>query len=208
MGKIEQVDDHLLFRGGKYQSEDGTSANLVGMFISNKAFSGGTASVKVKFSSVGGNAAAELILFYDPQTKISLHAGITSQNLFSIRQFQNQWTLLEGAGAQDAIEVNREYLIEASVTGSVITLKIDDVLAIKTNLPFVPARTQAGLFAKRLPIINSVNFQQKFILYRLPNPSTISSTSASMVRVLRALKAIHSYFILCHNFSMRFSSGL
>ncbi|CDS48207.1 Mobile element protein [Polaromonas sp. CG9_12] len=64
---------------------------------------------------------------------------------------------------------------------------------------------QAG---KRLPAIHSVMVWQKSSLYLSPNPANISCTSASRVLASRALKSIHSYFILCHSFSMRLSSGL
>ena len=61
---------------------------------------------------------------------------------------------------------------------------------------------------KRSPISFSVIYRQKSKKYFFPNPVNISSTSVSSAWASRALYAIHSYFILCHSFSMRLSSGL
>jgi hypothetical protein len=49
--------------------------------------------------------------------------------------------------------------------------------------------------------------QQKVIRQSEPKPYRILPTSASSISAVRALRAIHSYFILCHSRSMRLSSG-
>ena len=67
---------------------------------------------------------------------------------------------------------------------------------------------EALLVHKRFMKSYSVIDQQKSNVYFSPKPVSISSTSASRVCASRDLNAIHSYFILCQSFSMRFSSGL
>ena len=73
---------------------------------------------------------------------------------------------------------------------------------------YTPVDLDTFAMDKRFMKSYSVIDQQKSNVYFSPKPVSISSTSASRVCASRDLKAIHSYFILCQSFSMRFSSGL
>jgi len=59
--------------------------------------------------------------------------------------------------------------------------------------------------AKRGAILSA---PQKVSLYKLPNPSPISSMARSSSSGVYSLNLSHSYFILCQSNSIRFNSGL
>ena len=92
------------------------------------------------------SSCADIVLYYDPQNKYNLDAGITYQNLFAIRHFDTKWTIHAVTGAPNSIEPGRVYHLEASLRGSTVTLKSDGVEVLKVTLPFPLPQSQVGLF--------------------------------------------------------------
>ena len=177
MGRMEQKKDVIIFRGGKLalpnQEREGTE---IGLFICNKTFSEGTISTDIKFLGKSEASCADIVLFYDPQNRYTLNAGLTYQNLFAIRHFDTRWTIHAVAGAPNAIEAGRTYHLEASLKGSTVSLKSDGVEVLRTALPFVLPQSQVGLFAVdqtdvefRNFIVNSVK-PRAFVVMQFSSP--------------------------------------
>jgi hypothetical protein len=147
MGKMKKTNDALIFKGGKVQLEgEEREGAEIGLFICDQAFSEGSISVDVKFKGTSPNSCADIVLFYDPQNKYTLNAGITSHSLFAIRHFDTKWTNHATTGAPNSIEVNRVYHLEASLRGSTVALKSDGVEVLKFTIPFSLPQRQVGLF--------------------------------------------------------------
>lgn len=149
MGKMKETKDSLIFKGGvtKIQGERGeTEGSEVGLFICDQKFSEGSISVDIIFKDTHESSSADIVLYYDPENKYTLNAGISNLGLFSIRHFDTKWTNHADTGASNLIEANRIYHLEASLHGSTVTLKSDGVEVLKHTLPFSLPRSQVGLF--------------------------------------------------------------
>lgn len=162
MGKMEKKKDSLVFKGGAkpYQDESGErEGSEFGLFICNHTFAEGNISVDVKFKGKSSTGCADIILYYDPQSKFSLHAGIGNIAHFSIRHFDTKWTDHATTGESESIEPNRIYHLEASLFGSTVTLKADGVVVIKHTLPWSIPQSQVGLFCIDKTDIEFNNFK-------------------------------------------------
>jgi hypothetical protein len=138
----------LVFHGGVVREpESEQEGTEIGLFISNRRFSEGTISVDVKFSGTSPNAAADIVLYFDPQNRWTLNAGLTAFNQFAIRHFDTRWTNHATAGAANALVANRKYHIEAQLRGSTVTLRCDGVEVARATLPFSLPESQVGVFA-------------------------------------------------------------
>lgn len=147
MGRMKKTKDSLVFKGGKIPIEgEDREGSEIGLFICDQTFAEGTISVDVKFKGVSQSSCADIVLYYDPQNKYNLDAGITYQNLFAIRHFDTKWTIHAVTGAPNSIEPGRVYHLEASLRGSTVTLKSDGVEVLKVTLPFPLPQSQVGLF--------------------------------------------------------------
>ena len=162
MGKMVETKDSLIFKGGKTTVQDETGereGSEVGLFICDQTFSEGTVSVDVKFKNTHHSSSADIVLYYDPQNKYSLNAGISNQGFFSIRHFDKKWTNHANAGATNSIETNRTYHLEASLHGSTVTLKSDGVEVLRHIIPFSLPQSQIGLFCLDQTDIEFKNFK-------------------------------------------------
>lgn len=159
MGKMSQKKDSIFFKGGKVpiQGEDREGAE-VGLFICDQTFSEGIISVDVRFETTSPSSCADIVLYYDPQNKYTVNAGLTSQNLFAIRHFDTRWTPHAVSGASNAIESGHFYHLEASLRGSTAALKVDGVEVLRTTLPFPLPQSQVGLFCMDHTDIEFKNF--------------------------------------------------
>jgi len=164
MGKMEKKKDVLIFKGGKiqYESEGVEKEGAeIGLFICDQKFSEGIISVDVKFKGSFDGSCADLVLYYDPQSKNTLNAGIGNLQLFSIRHFETKWINHAVSGAPNLIEQNRNYHLEASLKGSTVLLKSGGVEVLRHTLPFPLAQSQVGLFCVNQADIEFKNFNIK-----------------------------------------------
>lgn len=165
MGKIEKKKDVIIFKGGVTESKTkaGKTDEIVevGLFVCDQQFSEGVISVDVKFKGVSSNSIAEIILYYNPEKEVTLNAGIGNFDFFAIRLFDDKWTTYADGGAQGSIKPNRVYHLEASLHASYITLKVDGVEVLGTQIPTSLPRAQVGLFSLNETDIEFKNFKIK-----------------------------------------------
>jgi len=162
MGRMAQKKDALIFKGGKtkFEGESGPQeGSEVGLFICDQYFSEGTISVNVKFKGMHASSCADIVLYYDPQNRYTVDAGIGNVNLFSIRHFDTKWTNHAVSGAPNSIEPNRMYHLEAILQGATVSLKLDGVEVLRHTLPFPLSQSQVGLFCMDQTDIEFTNFK-------------------------------------------------
>jgi hypothetical protein len=148
MGRFSERKNAIVFHGGVVKTADSEQeGSEIGLFICNKRFSEGTISVDVRFSGTSPNSAADIVLYFDPQNRWTLNAGLTTPNQFAIRHFDTRWTIHATAGAPNALIANKKYHIEAQLRGSTVTLCCDGVEVVRATLPFPLPQSQVGLFA-------------------------------------------------------------
>lgn len=159
MGRMDLRKESIIFKGGKVdipgQDQEGSE---IGLFLCNRTFSEGSIAVDVRFDDVSPASCADVVLFYDPQNRYTLNAGLTYQNLFAIRHFDTRWTIHAIAGAANAIEAKRIYRLEASLRGSTVALKCDGVEVLRVVLPFALPQSQVGVFGVGRTNIEFKNF--------------------------------------------------
>jgi hypothetical protein len=121
----------------------------MGLYISGENFSGGDISARIKFEHVGGRQCAEIVAFYDPRFTATLNAGIPPDISFlSIRAWDPpKWNYIVQTGDHStALLEGKEYHLEVSLRGSEISLRCNDVEALKGALPRQYPPGQIGLF--------------------------------------------------------------
>ncbi|HSH38921.1 MAG TPA: hypothetical protein VK993_09055 [Chthoniobacterales bacterium] len=151
---LEERDGNLIFRGGTRKDDTGTGtepiyAAFIGLYISDQVFSGGTISAKATFTNKAPANCFDIVLNYDPTTQNTLDVGFPpySYPLLALREyFQGKWNYLAQIGDREsALEANREYELAVTVSGSVVSVHLDYVEAIRSTLPRQYPQSQVGM---------------------------------------------------------------
>lgn len=147
IGQFEHENETILFKGGKKTLEDGRLLYNVGNYISDQVFGGGVITGEIEFKSLSEFEACEFILYYNPQTQSFLTAGIGSLGLCSVRTWHGgQWNTIAVTGDRTQLKTNHLYKLQVSVRGSRVTLNMDGIDALVTDLPFSLPRGQIGIW--------------------------------------------------------------
>jgi hypothetical protein len=164
LGEFDVVDEEIRFLGKPIQYQD-QPAPAVGNLISDQRFPGGTVEATVLFDDVKERSAAELILSYDPQSRAFLLAGLGGLPwaMFDIRDFRPgvidpPWTNHGAAGARENLKGGRPYKVKATVSGSLVSLHVDDVHVLSATLPYALQEQQVGLWCMADHIIRVTDF--------------------------------------------------
>ncbi len=113
----------------KTQKDELGEDKILNAFVNSSiVFENGTIEFEVQSKDKLG--LCQLIL--NTETGADLNVGLnTSGYLFGITQFNsktNKWELLRGTGEPDTFDIEKTYKIKITVTGSVISLFINDIL--------------------------------------------------------------------------------
>jgi hypothetical protein len=155
MGVFEDSQDGLIFKGREVDTptkepEPVKKTALVGQALCDQKFAEGTISTEVTFADGNEFPSAELVLFYDPNTKAMITAGLgwtTVVGMFSLRQWNGKaWSTIAEAGAIANLKNGRRYKVAASLRGSFVTLTVDGVDVISANIPVAMSESQVGVF--------------------------------------------------------------
>lgn len=140
--------DNITFKGRIIDIEGKPSFPSAGIIICDQNFSGGTISADIEFKEISERSTCEIILFYDPETKYQVNAGLGIFSLFNIRgvdeKFQN--TNYANIGDKSNLKAGIKYHLEVTQRGSKVILSIDGIQTLITNLPFNIPQSQVGLF--------------------------------------------------------------
>lgn len=157
LGHFEQRDDLITFKGEPitYQDIPGPS---IGNYICDQHFSGGTIRGRVRFETIGDASACEFILSYQPSIPGFVTAGVGGGGMFSVRSFVGKWNYHANVGDRANIEAGIDYELQVHVLGSRITVTVDGVDVIMTNLPFVLPQGQVGIWCSDVRPIYISNY--------------------------------------------------
>jgi len=81
--------------------------------------------------------------------------------MYSARSFTNKWIEHSMTGEHKNLEVNKDYNVEVEMKGSQITLKVDNIVVLSTNLPYNLPISQVGLWCQSYSDIHVKNFTVK-----------------------------------------------
>ena len=148
LGNYEVDGGTLWFRGGSTLLSSGSPTSQIGNFISDLSFGGGTISSTILFTGDTTDSAVGLILYYHPETGAFVEAQLGGEALASLRTFASgQWTTHQAHGPSVQLRPNTEYQFKVRVIGSRVTVTLNEIQIIDSNLPFTLPRGQAGVWA-------------------------------------------------------------
>lgn len=148
LGTFELEGEILIFKGGTAAFEGRPAGFQIGNFVSDVYFGGGVARAKVTFRGLSEGSGAGLILYYHPPSGAFVQAQLGVFSLCSVRTWgAQQWTVHATQGQAQQLQANRSYDFRVSVHGSRVTVTVDDVRLIETNLPVSLPHGQAGIWA-------------------------------------------------------------
>lgn len=150
-GKASCKNNEIAFSGG-YSYENGNSSACIGKYskvLSNIRFIEGTIKFKVQISKPTDEAKKliddkklnnffGLTFNYEEfgNEERMGYIGITDHyRMFELKEWNGKWDFWHLSGSGENLEYDYPYEVEIRVEGSVINMKIDDVLIINKNLP-------------------------------------------------------------------------
>lgn len=164
LGDFQKDGETITFKGGKSKTDlMGKQYPMVGNYICDQKFGGGTVEAVIKFPEIAQDVSAcKLILSYDSETRYFVTAGIdvrsNSDFAFSVQHFDTKWTTHSIAGQKSNIKSGKEYKLKVILKGSRLELFINQVSVIETNLPFALPRKQVGIWCQGSKDIIIKNF--------------------------------------------------
>ena len=164
-GEFIKEKDHIVFKGKKkeYQGQAGTVVGAeLGELIFNKYFSGGKITATVEFVEISESSSCELIIHYSsapPDLRV-LSVGFTSPIfMFDIREYNdNKWNFIAFSGDRRNLKPNKRYILEVTLKGSKISLKVDGINVLSANLPFSLPQSQVGVWCQDYKDIRIYDF--------------------------------------------------
>ena len=148
VGDYELSDATVTFKGGVAELLGRQAGFQVGNFICDLAFGGGRITSTVTFHEDPSNSAAGIILYYHPASGAFVAAQIGGVSLASVQTFGGQqWDIHASHGPSAQLKPERPYHLQATVIGSRVTLTLDGIQVIDTNIPFTLPRGQTGIWA-------------------------------------------------------------
>ncbi len=148
IGNYVAKNDEVTFKGEMVDYEKG-KGHSIGNLICNQYFGGGKISADITFKKIGYPNACEIIFYFDPQSKNFVSAGLGgSAYMYSVRSFTGTWTNHSVVGMYDNLRANKPYHVELDLKGSSLSLKVDGIKIITTNLPYNLPMSQVGLWCQ------------------------------------------------------------
>lgn len=148
-GEFTEEKNEIIFKGDKTTSESGEVRAKYANIMSDQYFSGGKISAEIMFKEISTSLPnqCEIILYYDPNTRNFLSAGLGGTwSMYSIRSFTDKWEDHALSGTYSNIKPNKFYKVEIALKGSKIILTVDGIVVLVTTLPFVVPISQVGIF--------------------------------------------------------------
>lgn len=118
----------------------------IGLIIGNERFTGGDIEAEVVFSEITDNNAAEIVAYFDPNTRTFLSAGIGGAGTsFFIRHWNGQWTYHGVAGNKSNLQQDVKYDLKLASNGNNVSLWVNEVNVLSAQLPFSLPPSQTGM---------------------------------------------------------------
>lgn len=157
-GKAEVTAESITFRGEAVTHEGQTFPSVANVICSQR-FSGGTISANIRFLTPTDKSSCDLIFFYDPSNQLTYQAGISNEMFFAIRSWESKWVPHAIAGAPDSLIPEHVYHLAVSVRGSNVTLCVDGIEVLSSDLSISLPSSQVGLFFRDFADIEVSDFK-------------------------------------------------
>ena len=160
LGEYEVKKNEIVFKGNSYETAEGEKRPSIANLLCDEYFGGGRISAEVIFKNVEFPTACEIIIYYDPQSRNFVSVGLGGAgSMYSIRTFNgNGWNNHANSGEIKQLKANKTYKLEVELKGSTVTLRVDKIVVLVTNLPYVLPISQTGLWCQSSRDISIKNF--------------------------------------------------
>lgn len=148
-GNFTTRNEEVTFKGEVVEFDNDNKGASIGNLICNQYFGGGKISAEITFKKIGYPTGCEIIFYFDPQSKHFVSAGIGGSGyMYSVRSFSGSWTNHAFAGNYANLKANKPYYIELELKGSFLSLNVDGIKIITTNLPYNLPISQVGIWCQ------------------------------------------------------------
>jgi len=128
--------------------------------MTSTRLSEGTIKCEVQFSEIAAYGSCEIILYYQPENRFAVMAGLGAGTAYSIRHYDGQqWVPHYFGGDRAMLQPKRPYRVAVSRAGNIVTMAIDEVVVARVNLPWPLAPSQVGLWMAGSAEIRVTNFR-------------------------------------------------
>lgn len=146
-GFAEIKKNELTYIPTKRKNDQGQETFLNASISSNIDFENGTIEFDVKMGDVYG--ICQLILTTDsgPDLNVGLN---TVSKLYGITKYNyktSQWELLNGQGEPQTFEINKTYKIKVIITGSIVSLYVNDIFIVAASENIRKGQLQFGFYS-------------------------------------------------------------
>lgn len=135
-GKAEIKTNKITYSPTKYKDQKGVEFNETATINSDVDFENGTVEFKVKVQEQ--KAICQIV--FNVENSSSLNVGINANgSLFGITKWDfesKRWEWQTGVGMIENIEINKEYHFKIKVTGSLLTLFVNNIKITETTQDF------------------------------------------------------------------------
>lgn len=160
LGQFEISKDKVVFEGGTVVDPAGNNLLQVGNLLSDQFFGGGTLEATIEFNTEVDDGACGLMLFYQPLNQSFIEAQLGGVAFVSVWTFVNgQWIEQGRAGVGTQLVANRPYRLRVDALGSSVSMWVDDIQLLSTNLPIPLPRGQAGIWCRSKGTITITDFK-------------------------------------------------
>ena len=177
LGQFDFAPDEIRFHGGTITYGPAQEPGVaLGTALSDEWFAGGSLSAEITFENVSLKSSCDLVLFYNPATRVFISAGLSNEYLYGIRSFDNRWTTYGAVGDANSIRAGHAYRIECRARGSLVTLLTEGVEVVSANLPFALPQSQVGIWCRNDFDIIARNFSiateppRAFVIMQFTSP--------------------------------------
>ncbi|MDO8614478.1 MAG: hypothetical protein Q7T33_01920 [Dehalococcoidia bacterium] len=126
---------------------EGNPFSSVGNYISDQRLSEGDVEAVIEFSKFGPYEACEVIVYYEPETKSMITAGLGAGGAFNVRYFDGrEWKTHFVSGDRRNLAADVQYHLLVRRVANTITMIVDGVVIARTSLPFTFPESQIGLW--------------------------------------------------------------
>ncbi|MEG6586329.1 hypothetical protein [Dendrosporobacter sp. 1207_IL3150] len=147
IGKFLYEHNLTTFKGYKSNSD----FPGVGVAVCNSNFDGGIIEAELDFENIGHGTACQIIVSHSSHEFVT--AGLTSSSdgspsgMYYIGMFSNQrWNSLAVSGDSQNLTPGVKYNLKVEVKGSLVHLKVNDVLVLSAIVPQIRPRSQVGIY--------------------------------------------------------------
>ncbi|MDP8240471.1 MAG: hypothetical protein P9X24_15375 [Candidatus Hatepunaea meridiana] len=162
LGKLDQEDNKLIFRGSTEPTISVQAKENTGIFLCDQTIESigiGNIHANITFRGTVENVGCQFIIENSVSSQGYLTAGIGTSHFATVRVFkQNVEEIFAAQGEHSQLKQGKPYHLSVRKLGSRVSVHVDGVNIITTDLPYSISKSQVGIWCKSKNDIEITNF--------------------------------------------------